>query len=67
MFKKGQLVKLVKNGRMYRVVRHRPDGLVVAYPLLRDGRVWWLGRVEMTPPQFELIGNNYQAKQKCSR
>ena len=63
MFRKGQLVRSKKTGRIYLVEGYDPTGFYVrgqtpTYPIYTLG----------APNRFlTLIGNNYQAKQKCSR
>jgi hypothetical protein len=61
MFKKGQLVRSVKYGVEYIVCSDEIFGRYV--------RVRTPGGIHGTVDQREiaLIGNNYQAKQKCSR
>ena len=61
MFKKGQLVRSVKYGVEYIVCSDEIFGRYV--------RVRTPGGTHGTvdPGEIALIGNNYQAKQKCSR
>lgn len=63
MFKKGQLVQSVKYGDYYVVDQVYKDGDLYAVPLVRV----LLHRLFFTPERLRLIGNNYRAKQKCSR
>ena len=61
MFKKGQLVKSVKYGVEYIVCS---DEIFGRYVRVRTpGGIY----VNVDPREIALIGNNYQAKQKCSR
>lgn len=61
MFKKGQLVKSLDTGAEYFVRGHEHPGFGV---LLEDAKG---RRFKVNLDDLELIGNNYQAKQKCSR
>ena len=63
MFKKGQLVQSVKYGDYYVVDHVYKNGDLYAVPLVRV----LLPRLFFTPERLRLIGNNYQARQKCSR
>ncbi len=63
MFKKGQLVQSVKYGAYYVVDHVYADGTLYAVPMVRT----LLHRLMFTPERLRLIGNNYQAKPKCSR
>lgn len=63
MFKKGQLVQSVKYGGYYVVDKVYADGNLFAVPLVRT----LLYQQFFTPERLRLIGNNYQAKPKCSR
>ena len=60
MFKKGQLVRSKLTGHYFRILSDNLEWpLVVA---LRSGAVG-----NLNPAHVALIGNNYQAKPKCSR
>ena len=63
MFKKGQLVQSVKYGDYYIADHVYVDGSLFAIPLEKKR----LDKLLFTPERLRLIGNNYQAKQKCSR
>ena len=63
MFKKGQLVRSKKTGRAYLVEGDDPTGFYVRGAALVNPM-----RTLGAPERFlTLIGNNYQAKPKCSR
>lgn len=61
MFKKGQLVRSTRNGKNY-VVLGRTIGERVWASHVRHQAGFWLNT-----RCLRLIGNNYQAKPKCSR
>lgn len=63
MFKKGQLVQSVKYGDLYVVTHAFPDGWAMTVPLTPKR----MDKLLFSPERLRLIGNNYQAKQKCSR
>lgn len=63
MFKKGQLVRSKNTGRIYLVEGYDPTGFYVRGQTVR-GPIYTLGAPNSL---LTLIGNNYQAKPKCSR
>lgn len=64
MFKKGQLVQSVKYGDYYVIETSGPT-MNSCVPLSPK---FWFGRTMfLEHERLRLIGNNYQAKQKCSR
>ena len=66
MFKKGQVVQSPYTGSLYVVLGF--SGGVLDLMSSAGYRVSWVwGPIAENEPQLKLIGNNYQAKQKCSR
>lgn len=63
MFKKGQLVQSVKYGDYYVVTHAFPSGWAMTATLTPKR----MDRLLFSPERLRLIGNNYRAKQKCSR
>ncbi len=63
MFKKGQLVQSVKYGDLYVVTHSFTDGWAMTAPLTPKR----MDKLLFSPERLRLIGNNYQAKPKCSR
>ncbi|USW07559.1 hypothetical protein PF619_gp25 [Salmonella phage GRNsp27] len=60
MFKKGQLIRSKLTGHYFRVL-----GDNLKRPLVEAVRSGAIGNIN--PSHVALIGNNYQAKPKCSR
>jgi hypothetical protein len=60
MFKTGQVIRSTRTNRIF---------IVEAWPFARpivDNNIW-PNPLKMAHDQLVLIGNNYQAKPKCSR
>lgn len=62
MFKKGQLVRHIKHGWVLLVVRDEVPGRQVQL-----GSPIRLAPFKAHAHLLKLVGNNYRAKQKCSR
>lgn len=62
MFKKGQVLKSYKFGSCYVVEGPCDSQNIYVRPIADLNRI-----VRCFPERLFLIGNNYQAKQKCSR
>ena len=64
MFKKGQLIQSIKYGDYYVVTQPGP---VHAKAKPMSPKKWPLPYMFVEEPRFRIVGNNYQAKPKCSR